>query len=343
MMTARESTRSNRLLLLGLQNSSVILFVVIFILFGLLAPRFLQYQNFENILRNSSYIGILAVGMTFVLLTGGIDISIGSNMYLSAVIAGLLMRDYNVSLPVGLLVCLGVGFLFGAVNAFAITKLKIIPFVVTLSTMVAGRGLALVINESQAIDFPETISDMGAARLFNLVPVPILIFAFVVLIAYLLLKQTPLGRQIYAIGNDVEVAKKAGLNTDRTLAVVYIICGVLAALGGFVSVAQLGTINAGFGQGDEFDAIAAAVLGGTSMFGGSGSVFPGTVLGAVMIQMIQAGLVFLRVDLYIQPMIQAAIIFLAVFLDSIRDMQLKQLKRRNIRALTRQVSSAEAR
>ncbi len=322
----------SRIRLLLLQNIPIILFVTIFIAFGLLSPNFLTADNFENIIRQSSYIGVVAVGMTFVLLTAGIDLSVGSNMYLSAVVAGLLLKQYDFPSWLALLICLGVGTLFGMVNAFAITRLKIIPFIVTLATLAIGRGLALTLTESQGLEFPQGVVEIGSARVLG-IPLVTLIFLGVVAVAFIVLTQTPLGRQIYAVGNNVEAAKKSGINTDRTLATVYIISGLCAALGGFISVAQLGIINAGFAQGYEFDAISAAVLGGTSLFGGMGSVFPGTVLGTVLIQMVQAGLVFVQVDLYIQPLIQATIIFTAVLLDSFRAGYLRRLRRRNIRSV----------
>ena len=322
---------SEKLMGLLLRNAPVILFVVVFVVFGVLSPRFFAYQNIENIVKQASYIGIVAVGITFVLLTAGIDLSVGSNMYLSAVVAGLLIKNFGAPVWVALLACLAVGFVFGAFNAFAVTKLKIIPFVVTLSTLVAGRGLALLLTKSRAVGFPEEVIRIGSVRLFGIVPLPIVIFAVVVFCAYIFLDRTQLGRQIYAVGNDIEAAKKAGINTDFVRTVVYMVSGILAALGGFVSVAQLGIINAGFGKDAEFDAIAASVLGGASLFGGIGTVFPGTVLGSVLIQMVSTGLVFTQVDLYLQPLIAAAIMFIAVFLDSFRSGKLEILRRRNIR------------
>jgi ribose transport system permease protein len=322
---------ADRIVLIALQNMPLILFVAVFAIFGMLSPRFFEYGTLESIVRQASYIGIIAVGMTFVLLTAGIDLSVGANMYLSASVAGLLIQHYGVSVWTALAACLTVGLLFGCVNAFAVTKLRIIPFIVTLATLVAGRGVGLLLTKSRAVPYPESVLQIGSARLFGLIPMPIVLFALVVAAAYVFLKRTPMGRRIYAVGNDAEAARKAGINTDRVLATVYIICGVLAALGGFISVAQLGIVNAGFGEGDEFDAIAAAVLGGTSLFGGVGSVFPGTVLGALLIQMVTAGLVFTQVDLYLQPLVIAAIIFLAVFLDSVRSAQIAKLERRHIR------------
>jgi len=320
-----------KMLVVVLRHTPVILFALLFVAFGLLSSRFLSYQSLENIVKQASYVGILAVGMTFVLLTAGIDLSVGSNMYLSAVVAGLLIKQSGLSVTLALIACLGVGLLFGIVNALIITKLRIIPFVATLGTLWVGRGLGLWLTGSVPVEFPESVTRIGSQRLLGAIPLPIAVFALVVLGAWVLLQWTALGRQIYAVGNDMEVAQKAGINTDRVRAAAFVICGFLAALGGFISVAQLGIINAGFGDLREFDAIAAAVLGGTSLFGGVGSVFPGTVLGAILIQMVTSGLVSAQVDLYLQELAAAAIIFLAVFLDSLRTQQLARLSRRRIR------------
>ncbi len=315
----------------GLQYLPVLLFLVIFLLFGSLSERFLQFATLVNIVKQASYIGIVAVGMTLVLLTAGIDLSVGSNMYLSAAVAGLLIQNYGLPVWLALLVCLTVGFLFGLVNAVGVTQFRVLPFVVTLSTMVAGRGLGLLVTKSRAVMFPDNVIRVGSVQILGAVPLPIFIFALVVVFVYVFLNQTPAGRQLYAIGNDFEAAEKTGIRVRQVQAAAYILCGVLAALGGFISVAQLGNVNSGFGEGIEFQAIAAAVLGGTSLFGGVGSVFPGTVLGALLIQMISTGLVFLQVDLYLQPLVSAAIIFLAVFLDSLRNKQLVKMAKRLIR------------
>jgi ribose/xylose/arabinose/galactoside ABC-type transport system permease subunit len=160
---------------------------------------------------------------------------------------------------------------------------------------------------------------------------PVVIFGIVAIIGQFILSMTAFGRHVYAVGNDTEAAKKAGIRVGRVSAAVYMISGVTAALGGFIAAAQQGVVIPGLGEGYEFSAIAATVLGGTSLFGGVGTVIPGTVIGAVLIQMIQSGLVFAQVDLYVQPLIMASIIFLSVLLDSFRNMQLQRMRRRNIR------------
>lgn len=318
-----------------LNNSTIVLFIVVFIIFGLSSPKFFELDSIiNNIIKQASYTGIIAVGMTFVLLTGGIDLSVGSNMYLSSVIAGLLMRHMGLSVPTALIVALLVGTLYGAINAFFIVKLKIIPFMVTLSTLVIGRGIGTALTESKQVDFPDTMLGFGQTPVLGL-PMPVIVFALVVLVGFFVLTRTALGRQIYAAGNDIEAAKKAGINTDRLIAFVYIASGFFAALAGFILISQIGRLDRSFAEGREFDAIAASVLGGTSLFGGVGNVF-GAVIGALLTQMVQAGLVFNNVNLYLQPMVRAAIIFIAVFLDSIRERNLERLKRRFIRPVEQQ-------
>ncbi len=319
-----------RLLKIFLSNTAVVVFVLLFVVFGIAAPRFFSVKNAENIMYSASYIGIMAIGMTFVLLTGGIDLSIGSNMYLSSIVAGVAINAWGFPVWAALLVALAVGAAFGSVNAFLISRARLLPFVTTLGTLIAGRGLGLYITRSTSVDFPSSVTMMGAVRIGGALPLPIVIFVAIVVVSHVFLTRTQTGRQIYAVGYDAESAEKAGINTMQILATVYILSGVFAALGGFVSVAQLGRIQPNFGEMDELDAIAAAVLGGTSLFGGIGTVFPGTVLGTVMIQMIQAGLVFVEMDLYIQPIVTAAIIFFAVFIDSVRARQIQKMERRRI-------------
>ena len=315
---------------LALKLAPFILFVVIFVGFGLASERFLSVQSFENIVKQASFIGIVAIGLTFVMLTGGIDLSVGTNMYVSTVVAGILMQEYGVSPRIGFMVCVATGVAFGAVNAVLIVRLGMVPFIVTLGTLVAGRGLGLQLTESRGVMLPNDMLRFGSGDTVG-VPNPILIFLIVAVAAQVVLSSTPVGRHIYAVGADAKAAAKAGIGTGRTLATAYLICGGCAGLGGFVAVSQLGIVNAGFGEFAELLAIAAAVLGGTSLFGGVGSVLPGTVLGAVLIQMVQSGLVFLRVDIYLQPLVQAFIIFVAVILDSVRNAILGRMGRRTVR------------
>jgi ribose transport system permease protein len=311
-----------------LNNAPLVLFVVVVTVFSVLAPAFRQPENAVNILIQTSSLGILAVGMTFVLLTAGVDLSVGSIMFVAAAIGGKLILG-GWSFAAVLATMLLVGGLFGALNAVFITRLAIMAFVVTLATRFFGRGLGLRITETRAMNLPESFYELGAAQLLG-VPVPILIFVLVVLAAHLILTRTPFGRQIYAVGADLEAARKAGIRTRSVLFAVYILCGLCAAIAGIVALSQAPAVSPTFGHGREFFAIAAAVLGGTSLFGGRGAVFPGTVLGAVLIQTIENGLNILNVNPYLYPLITGTIIFIAVLIDSIRNGLLERLGRRKI-------------
>lgn len=323
------SRRQTALLLWVLNNAPVVLFGVVFLVFGILASKFLAPANLVNILIQSSGTAVVAVGMTFVLLTAGVDLSVGAIMFLAAALAGKLALAGQ-PLWLTALVMLGVGLLFGAVNAVLITSVRLIPFIVTLATLYLGRGFALWLTETRAMNLPESFLWLGTARLAG-VPVPIVVLASTVLLAHVVLTCTPFGRQIYAVGASPEMARKAGLKTQRILASVYVISGFTAAVGGIISLSQLGSVSPTFGNQKEFTAIAAAVLGGTSLFGGRGRVFPGTVLGAVLIQMVENALVVLNADPYLYPLVTSGIIFLAVLVDSIRTLVLEKLARRAIR------------
>lgn len=325
MNTGRRNTS-----LFVLQQAPALLFVAVFVFFGFLSPVFLTPANLINILVQSASAGIVAIGMTFVLLTGGIDLSVGSIMLVSAAVAGKMVLA-GMPLALVLPAIMGMGLLYGMLNAYCVTRLHMLPFVVTLATLYLGRGLGLWITQTRAMNLPENLLQLGTARILGL-PLPVIAFLGVLLCAHFLSQRTTFGRQIYAIGFSREGAEKAGIQVRRTMACVYVISGFCAAFGGLVSVAQLGAVSPTFGNQREFAAIAAAVLGGTSLFGGRGGVFPGTVLGAVLIQTVESGLVIVNADPYLYPMVMSSIIFLAVLVDSVRHGEILKLSRRFIRA-----------
>ena len=312
-----------------LRYAAPLMFVVVLVVFSLLSPRFFAGNNFLNILIQSASTAIVATGMTFVLLTAGIDLSVGSVMFVSAAVAGKIVLSGQ-PLWLACAVILLTGILFGAINALFITRLRIIPFIVTLATLYFCRGLGLWITETRAMNLPESMLRIGAARIAG-IPFPVLMLGIVIVTAHLILTRTTFGRQIYALGNEADAARKAGIQTDRIKFAVYVISGLCAAIGGLVSIAQLGAVSPSFGSQREFAAIAAAVLGGTSLFGGRGAVLPGTLLGALLIQTIENGLVIVNADPYLYPLVMSAIIFLAVLLDSLRHKQLRRSQLRTIR------------
>jgi ribose transport system permease protein len=321
-------SRTQRYTMLVLRNMPAILFVLVFVLFSVLDQRFFTVANFSNIMISSAFVGIIAVGMTIVLLTGGIDLSVGATMYITAAVLALLLEQGT---PLLLAIAAGVvaGTLWGCFNAFLIARVGIAPFMATLATLTAGRGIGLLITQSRHISVPQEMR-FGATQVAG-VPLPIVVFAIVVVIAWVALRYTASGRQIYAMGNDMDASKKAGLATRRLTATVYVVSGFCAAMAAVVAVSQQGSVSSSFGEGVEFKAIAAAVLGGTSLFGGVGNVFPGTVIGVLLVQMINNGLIYLQVDLYLQDMVAAAVIFFAVLVDALRMRLMRRLERRTIR------------
>lgn len=325
-MTASGSSRSA---LFALNNAPILLFIVVLATFGLMAPSFLTGTNLVNILIQSSSTILVATGMTFVLLTAGVDLSVGAIMFVGAAVAGKMVLGGQ-PLPLALAAMLGVGLVFGAINALFITWLRVIPFIVTLATLFVGRGFALWLTETRAMNLPESFLHLGSARVAG-IPLPVLLAIMVVALAHVTLMHTPFGRRLYALGANAEAARKAGVRVRGLLAGVYVVSGVCAALGAIISLARLGAVSPKFGENYEFSAIAAAVLGGTSLFGGRGKVFPGTVLGAVLIQSVENGLVIVKADPYVFPLITSTVIFVAVLLDSARTQVLAKLSRRKIR------------
>jgi ribose transport system permease protein len=320
---------NRKLFHLLLNHAPLILFATVIAIFGSMSGKFIEPRNLVNILIQSSAVGIVAIGMTFVLLTAGVDLSVGSVMFVAVAVAGKMIFEGQ-PLPLAFLAAAGVGLTGGAINAFFITRLRIVAFIVTLAMLFAWRGFGLWLTNTRAMNMPDAITELGASRILG-VPLPLALFVVVCACAHLILTRTPFGRQIHAIGSDLEGARKAGINVGGILAAVYILCGFCAALSGLVSLTQTGAVSPTFGQQKEFAAIAAAVLGGTSLFGGRGSVFPGTALGAILIQTVENGLVIINANPYLYPLVTSGIIFLAVLLDSLRARLLARLNRRLIR------------
>lgn len=294
--------------------STILLLFLVIALFSSLSDGFLNARNFVNILIQVSGLAIVAAGMTLVLITAGIDLSVGSVMFLAGVVSGKIVTGGAplwLALPIALLV----GVAMGWVNGISVVRFKIVPFIVTLATLYMGRGLGLYISETRAVNLPDSFLAIGSVKILG-VPLPILIMVLVLVVLHLILTRTTFGRQLYAIGHNRDKSVRAGILVNKLLMKVYLISGLCAAIGGFVAIAQLGAISPSFGNQNEFMAIAAAVLGGTSLFGGKGAVFPGTFIGALLIQTIQNGLVIVNADPYLYPLITAALIFVIVLIDS---------------------------
>ena len=311
-----------------LKQSPLIMIATLFVLFGCLSDKFLQPQNLVNILIQSSPIAIAAVGMTFVLLTAGVDLSVGSMMFLAVAICGKMIAS-GYPIACAFMMAIAVGILAGAINGIVVTRFRIVAFIVTLGMLFVLRGFGLWLTNTRAMNMPDSIIELGLARWFG-IPMPIMAMISVSLVAHVALTKTPWGRQIYAVGSDIETARKAGVRVNWVMFSVYVVCGTCAAVSGLVSLTQTGAVSPTFGTQKEFAAIAAAVLGGTSLFGGRGNVLPGAIFGAMLFQTVQNALVILNADPYLYPMIISGIIFVAVLLDTSRAALMSRLNRRSI-------------
>jgi ribose transport system permease protein len=300
----------------GANHVPLILVLVVCGVLSFLAPRFRELDNLVNILIQSSALAVVATGMTLVLLTAGVDLSVGSVMFVAVAVTGKLMTS-EVPLWLSLAAGCAVGLLGGFLNGIAIVRLRVIPFIATLAFLYIARGFGLWLTNTRAINMPDSVTSLGAAR-WLLIPVPVWCMFMVVCGSQWFLSHTPWGRQIFAVGHDLRNAKKGGIRVAGIQLGVYAFCGFCAGLSGVISLTQTGAVSPSFGQQRELAAIAAAVLGGTSLFGGRGSVFPGTLFGAILLQTIDNGLVILNANVYLYRMIVSAVILTAVVASSYR-------------------------
>jgi ribose/xylose/arabinose/galactoside ABC-type transport system permease subunit len=277
------------------------------------SPAFRTFSNAENILQQISVNGIMAIGMTLVIITAGIDLSVGSVLALAGVVATSFAQGNH---PLIVPVALGVltGFVCGLVNGVLIAKRRLAPFIVTLGMMTVARGLALVYTGGRPeINLSDGYDQIGSGSILN-VPFPAIIFFVMILLGIFILHYTRFGRYIYAVGGNELAAKVSGVNTDRVLIGVYAITGALAGVAGIVLSSRVMSGPPAAGQGYELDAIAAVVIGGTSLSGGIGSI-AGTIVGVLIIGVMNNGLDLLNVSSYWQLVVKGAIIVCAVLLD----------------------------
>jgi len=294
------------------------LMLIVAALAALKPDTFLTMENFSNVLSRSSYSGIIALGMTAVIISGGIDLSVGSMMALSGMVAGLVMTRNGSVVPTDGLMVLGTlvgiltGLVCGLLNGSLITLLNLPPFIVTLGTMSAFRGLSLVMNNGMMFDVP-AYTFLGEGTLAG-VPVNVLIFFCIALAAFFLLRYTPLGRYTYAIGSNRQAAWHAGVNVRRNLIAVYAIAGLFVGIAAMIATSRTVSAQPNAGLGLELDVIAAVVIGGASLSGGRGTVV-GTIVGTLLITFLRNGLTLLGISTNTQFVVLGAIIIAAVALD----------------------------
>jgi ribose transport system permease protein len=290
--------------------------IALIIAASFISPFFLNPVNLLNVLRQVAMYGILGIGMTFVILTKGIDLSVGSTVALTGV-AGAILLEQGVPIPLMMLACLAIGVTVGAVNGFGVSYWRIPAFIMTLGTMVMVRGFALMFADGGTVNpgkLGENFFFLGGGYLFG-IPTPIYIFAIVCIISAVVLGLTPFGRAIYAVGSNEEAARLSGINVPRVIFGVYAICGLLAALSGLIFLSRLSVGDPNSGLGLELEAITIAVIGGASLFGGEGTVL-GTIGGAMVLAIIANVLNLAGVSPFSQQVVKGAIIILAVLLEA---------------------------
>jgi ribose transport system permease protein len=293
-----------------------IVLLVLVLIISLMNPKFLSMYNILNIFRQVSINGLIAFGMTFVILTGGIDLSVGAILGLSGMILGLLITGGTpdiIAIPAVLII----GALLGLFNGFFISKVKLQAFIVTLATMTMFRGITMIISDgvpAMGITANSPLLDFFSQGNVLGIPFPMIVFIVVLIILLVILQNTVFGRGVYAIGGNEEVARLSSMPTNRIKTMVYVISGAMSALAGVILTSRLSSSQPTAGMGFELDAIAAVVIGGTSLAGGKGRLF-GTFIGVLIIGVLNNGLNIIGVSAFFQQFIKGLVILLAVLLD----------------------------
>lgn len=291
--------------------------IVLVVLLSLLSPYFLEVNNLFNVFQQITVLAIIALGATLVILSGGIDLSVGSVAALSGMIAGVTFSQTGLPMPVSLILALLVGAAAGLANGLLIVYGKVPPFVATLAMLSVARGLTLVLSDGQPVSgFPDWFRAVGTFDLFGIIPGVVLLVVVLYVIGALYLKYRPSGRSIYAVGGSEEVARLSGVNVGLLKLRVYTIAGALAGLGGLVLTSRLNSAQPTAGAGLELDVIAAVVIGGTSLSGGVGTVI-GTLIGALIIGVLRNGLNLLDVSSFWQQVVIGVVIAGAVMVDTL--------------------------
>jgi inositol transport system permease protein len=303
----------------------VIVLVIMIILLSIVQPAFLSATNIFNVLTQSAIFGIMALGMTFVIISKGIDLSVGSVLAFSGVIAASLgqtataTEKYFPSLPVmplivPILTALIIGGMCGGISGLLIAKTRIPAFIATLGMMTVARGFALIYTGGRPVSNMIPSLTALSGKVFNVIPIPVVIYFIMIVISYILLNKTRFGKNTYAIGGNITAAEVSGVNVPRNIVMIYTYCGLLAGLAAVVFAGRVGSVHPGAADGYELTAIAATTIGGTSHSGGIGTI-GGAFVGALVLSVMRNGLTLLGVNAYWQKVVEGLIIVGAVIID----------------------------
>jgi len=300
-----------------IQNGFFFVFALAFVFFAIMTDNFFQMQNILNILHTMAPLAVTASGLAIVVISGRLDISVGSTAFLSCATGALLMKNMGLDPIFAALLVLVCGATLGAINGFIVTVLQVNPLIATLGTMIAFRGIALALTDALLVQLPEEIRVLGNAHV-GPVPTDILIMLLILIGVHVLHSRTAFGRQIVAIGNDSATARKVGLPVDRTGFLSFVVAGVLASIGGILTTVQNGAVSPFLGSGLEFTALAVVVVGGISLLGGRGTILVSILSGAFIFEMIRNGLTNLGANPYSYRLVGGAVIFAAMYADALK-------------------------
>jgi ribose transport system permease protein len=298
------------------ENGALAALVVLAVALSLLSPDFLTVTNLLNVGVQAAVTAVLAFGATFVIITGGIDLSVGAVAALSAIVLAWTASDAGMPWPLATVIALVVGLACGLVNAALIAYGKLPPFIATLAMLGVARGLALVVSQGSPIAMPDAVSHLGDT-IGGYLPVPVLVMVVMGVITAVVLNRTYAGRAMYAIGGNEEAARLSGIKVNRQKLITYALSGAFAAVAGIVLASRLASAQPQAASGYELDAIAAVVIGGASLSGGKGRAF-GTLVGALILAVLRNGLNLLSVSAFWQQVVIGVVIALAVLLDTLR-------------------------
>ena len=310
--------------------SALLALIVTIVLFSILESSYLSVANLTTIITQAVTYGLMGIGMTCVIITGGIDLSVGSALALVACIGAQLAKA-GVPIPIWVVVCLAMGFVFGAINGFLVGVLKLQPFVATMGTMSIYRGVSYVITGGfPVLSVPRDYRNVFNFQITSTMTFSVVVFLVFEVIMTIVLKKTKLGAHTYAIGGNEDAARLSGVRVGRTKVIMYGLALLGTTLAGLVQVGRLGTGDPSTGQGYEMDAIAAAAIGGTSMAGGRGNIF-GTVIGAILFSALKVGLIVMGVDTFYQYIVTGVVVIFAAYLEIVQGNMMQKGSKNEVR------------
>jgi ribose/xylose/arabinose/galactoside ABC-type transport system permease subunit len=296
---------------------TVIVLLVTYAFFSITAPSFFGLQNLLDILHVVSPMIVVAAGMALVVMSGKLDISVGSTAYVASALFALFMRDGTLPLFAAIAASVAAGLLLGLVNALIVVELRVNSLIATLGTMIAFRGLGLSFTDGGLIALPDAVKPLGNIA-FGPIYLDTIIALVILVLVHLFHRRTSFGRQITAIGNNVEVARRTGIPVDRQTFITLVLSGTLAAVAGIIYTLQVGVNTAKIGDGMEFTAVAAVVVGGISLFGGRGNILWSVILGSLIFQIIRSGLQQVGANPYSYRLVEGVVIFIAMYADALK-------------------------